>query len=76
VTICDYFRAKISSKFAISTGILLFSNFSQPLYKRWFCQYCWQKSEASKRFPVALPNLSKVFISSASGSPPVLVTTL
>src|ERR1022692_475170 len=59
VTICDYFRAKTSLKFAISTGILFFCNSHQLLYRGGFCQYCWKKSDAFKRFPVALPTSLK-----------------
>src|SRR6266705_1333434 len=56
VTIWDYFPTKSSLKFTISTEIFVFGNFPKPLYRLGFCQYCWDKSRALKRFPVALPN--------------------
>ncbi len=57
--LCLQLRVWSGLKFAISTGILLFSNFPKPLYRPAFCQYCWEKSRASKRFPVALPTFLK-----------------
>ena len=39
VTICDYFPAKTSLKFAISTEIFIFSNSNKPLDRCAFCQY-------------------------------------
>jgi hypothetical protein len=32
-----------------------FGDLPRSLYWCSFCQYCWQKSEALKRFPVVLP---------------------